>query len=146
MDNNIKIIESNNFKTFSKLILLELKDNECVDQNFVFDQIEVEYNTTSLINAILYPLCDKDYGFVKTNTYSTKVILKTAVITVLITTVVLAIICFKMKMQHLNKVTGFNGAKASDPGFKNLVSEYVDETSIHGIRYIGQKQSHIAEK
>ncbi len=146
-ENQVGIIGQENLKKFQQLKFLDLEKNDCVDQTFEFSEIEIAHNTTPLIEAILFPFCDESFGrFSRSEAISTRDLVKCGIFVMVLTILLFLIIYYKNRVAGTTRVRDFRTPDKRDSEIRELVSEYVGETTIHGIRYIGQKDSNLGER
>jgi hypothetical protein len=128
--------------TFVDIQELYFNKNDCVDAQFAVEEVIRISNRSlaKLIETILFPLCD---GKTQNHIRNTNVTLQIwAVIAGTITLLVLVpFLIFKWKLSR--RIYPVN---ASDSDFQKLWRDYVNSTTIHGIRYMGERNSHLMER
>lgn len=106
---------------------------------FEFDQDEVTQGTSGIIEAVLFPLCDENgEGLVK----SSKVTVSLKIVIIFSCFVLIIGGTYFIKRRYCkNKVQHFPG-NLTDEELQLIVREYVQETSIYGIKYIAEGSRH----
>lgn len=146
-DNKIRWISRTNLETFEKCRTLYLKRNECVDEMFLLTPNYIANNRSmaNAIRAILFPLCDEKSDDENSGDVW-KISVKYLCFFLVSLTVFLMIILIRMKLKVARKIASIGTTSRKVFNFKDLCIEYVDRSTIHGVRYMGEKNNHWTER
>jgi Leucine-rich repeat (LRR) protein len=148
--NKIETISRTNMVTFGNFVHLYLDNNDCVDIHFYVTKGDRANNRSlaNLIEAILFPNCDdssEDQAIEPNDKAFILIVL--IVIAVVASLLILArLLKFKLDAIKRNRVTQVDSTQSNrNSKLKMLWKDYVNSTSIHGIRYMGES-SHWMER
>lgn len=144
--NQIRHFDRNILQVFQNLMTLDLTHNDCVDQLFQY-HIKTPNDPLSILKIILFPFCDykSSVGDSGSEIEITLIILLVIVLLLLISSI---LSCRKAMRMRDSRVVSlrYEAAKNTSRKIQDLVTEYIDQSSIHGIRYLGEQARHWTEK
>jgi hypothetical protein len=133
-------ISRESIKSFTKVKKLDLSNNVCVNQ--LFEYIAVPKRPGLLLDAILFPKCDenwkKDDIEDSTDVFVVMLVGATAIIIIILVSCLIAAL--------VQKENGHQKIE-EDTRLRDLIKEYLGDSTIHGIRYLGPSvERHWMEK
>lgn len=148
--NYIRTISRTNMVTFQNFLALYLNNNDCVNVDFSDREADRILNRSRaiLIETILFPHCDDRSADLTSKSRDEVFYIKVFLLVAIISSLLMLTVFLRLKLTVYgrNKVVDISNGPREVFDFKSLWKEYVDSTTIHGIRYMGEKNSHWTER
>lgn len=148
-DNRIKYLNKNILKVFERLKFLDLTNNVCVDQLFEY---KLEPNDPErILDVVLFPFCDADFKVIDSegDMSAMKILFGIPLLffaSILVCVFSVAFVRNRRKIDvGLDVEAGKNG-KMTEKEISDLILEYTDQSTVHGVKYLGERKRHWMEK
>lgn len=154
-ENQIKFLDRKILKAFKNFDFLDLTNNVCVDQLFGYS-IKPN-NSSKILEIILFPFCDEDFAteeFDESEDSSIPLLLGVPLLFfVIILICVFSVNFMRRRESERSKENVINldsevkdDRDRKDAKISNLILEYTDQSSVHGVKYLGERRRHWMEK
>jgi Leucine-rich repeat (LRR) protein len=151
-NNRVNGISQNLIKHFKKLLKLDLSNNYCVDQ--LFEYQEVPENSEKILRAFLYPSCDSSVPKVERNEdkfdWIEILIITVASIMILMIVSCMAISLCRVGKKKVTDTEAEQGVPLNEAreilAISNVIVDYTDQSTVHGVKYLGERRRHWTEK
>ncbi len=137
---------------FVKLKRLDLSNNNCVDQLFEYHDVPNPFKQRALLEIILYPFCNNFelnlFNLDETSWFLIGLVILTVVIVLMIFACLGTLLIARRPKKIGFEVESNFAAKLRNhfPAVADILMEYTDQSSVHGIKYLGEKKRHWGEK
>lgn len=148
-DNRISSFKQDIIECFKRIKYLDLTNNVCVDQ--LFEYFVSPNEPERILNFILFPFCQ---NFVKHHPKSylddpqdnsTIILILLSIFSALALAICCCGFCFVRTRRRKNLVRSYS-IEEQEKNFNELIFEYSDKSSVHGVKYLGERGRHWIER
>lgn len=138
-NNQIEYLQEAVIESFKNLTFLDLSANICVDQQFNY-RVKPN-NPEKILKVVLFPFCYEDFDRNQLESKERSLIVLVGFIAAL-TLMISLVLAFFVK----NRLKIVHPGMESKRSLTKLIQEFTSESSVHGIKYLGERKSHWTEK